>query len=186
MPPRAPNVLIGIGNLLRRDDGVGVIVAQHMARLPLPDHVEVIDAGTAGTELAALLEHRRLAVVVDAIDAGQPPGSVYRLDPDSLQPASHSGLSVHDLHFLHALAETRLLGTAPQRVVILAVQVADTATGIGLSPPVAHAANRVLALVAEELGLSPQHVQPPPARHPGLAPERRPAGAVFTEVIPWQ
>jgi hydrogenase maturation protease len=185
MPPRPPDILIGIGNLLRRDDGVGVLVAQHMARLPLPQHVEVIDAGTAGTELAALLEHRRLVIVVDAIDAGRPPGSIYRLDPESLQPASRSGLSVHDLHFLHALDETRLLGTAPQRVVILAVQVADTSTGIGLSPPVAHAANRVLALVAEELALSPQHIHPPPARSPGHSPERRPAGAVFTEVIPW-
>ena len=158
MTSRAPNILVGIGNLLRRDDGVGVIVAQRMSRLTLPDDVEVIDAGTAGTELGGLIERRRLVVVVDAIDAGEPPGSIYRLDPESVRPASCAGLSVHDLHFLHALDETRLLGSSPERVVILAIQVADKSAGIGLSEPVGRAAERVMALAAEELGFSVEHM----------------------------
>jgi hydrogenase maturation protease len=184
MTLRAPNILVGIGNLLRRDDGVGVIVAQQMSQLDLPDDVEVIDAGTAGTELAGLIERRRLVVVIDAIDAGEPPGSIFRLDPESVQPASRAGLSVHDLHFLHALDETRLLGSSPQRVVIFAVQVADKSTGIGLSEPVGRAARRLMALAAEELGLSIEHMHYTPGSD---ADEPSTADSVVAsrEVMPW-
>ena len=184
MTLRAPNIMVGIGNLLKRDDGVGVIVAQQMSQLDLPDDVEVIDAGTAGTELAGLIERRRLVVVIDAIDAGEPPGSIFRLDPESVQPASRAGLSVHDLHFLHALDETRLLGSSPQRVVIFAVQVADKSTGIGLSEPVGRAAERVMALAAEQLGLSIEHMQYTPGSDADEPSPARPVAA-SREVMPW-
>ena len=184
MGSRAPNILVGIGNLLRRDDGVGVVVAQQMSRRELPDDVEVIDAGTAGTELAGLIEHRRLVVVVDAIDAGEPPGSIFRLDPESVEPASCAGLSVHDLHFLHALDETRLLGSAPERVVIFAIQVADKSTGIGLSEPVGRAAERVMALAAEQLGFSIEHMQYTTGSDVDEPSTTEPLAA-SREVMPW-
>jgi hydrogenase maturation protease len=184
MTSRAPNILVGIGNLLRRDDGVGPIVAQRMSRLTLPDDVEVIDAGTAGTELASLIERRRLVVVVDAIDAGEPPGSIYRLAPESVQPASRAGLSVHDLHFLHALDETRLLGSSPRRVVIFAVQVADKSTGIGLSEPVGRAARQVMTLAAEELGFSIEDMHYAPGADTDEPSTADPAAA-SREVMPW-
>lgn len=153
MHTRSPKLFVGIGNILRGDDGVGVEVAARLAGLSPPADVEVYEAGTVGAELAVVLENRELVVVVDAIDAGQPPGAVFRLAPEALQPAARSGLSMHDLHLLHALEETRLLGTAPREVVILAVQVADVSLGIGLSPPVDAAVERVVALAAGELGV---------------------------------
>ena len=153
MQTRAPKLLIGIGNILRGDDGVGVEVVTRLARLSLPVDVEVYEAGTAGAELAAVLEDRELVVVVDAIDAGQPAGAVFRLAPETLQPAARGGLSMHDMHVLHALDETRLLGTAPREVAILAVQVANVALGIGLSPAVDAVVERVVELAARELGI---------------------------------
>jgi hydrogenase maturation protease len=158
MHTRAPKLVLGVGNLLRSDDGVGVAAVQQLATLPVPPDVEVFDAGTAGVGLTHVIEGRELVVAIDAIDAGAAPGTVYRLGPEQLRPAVSSGLSLHDLHLLHALDETRLLGTAPRTMVIIAVQVADTAAGIGLSDAVRTALPRVIALAAEELGIRIEHL----------------------------
>jgi hydrogenase maturation protease len=150
---RAPRLFLGVGNALRRDDGVGSRAAQIMADRPLPGDVEVFDAGTVGLDVAVLLERRERVVVADAIDAAADPGAIFRLFPEQLRPWSRSGLSLHDAHLLDALDETRLLGTAPERVVILAVQVGDISTGIGLTRPVEAALERLLRLAANELGI---------------------------------
>jgi hydrogenase maturation protease len=180
----APKLLMGIGNVLRGDDGVGVEVATRTARLPLPPDVEVCEAGTAGLELASILERRQKVVVVDAIDTGGPPGSIYRLMPEDVRPTAGAGLSVHDLHLLHALDETRLLGTAPKEVVILAVQVADVSTGIRLSAPVRAAVPRVIALAARELEVPLDEPRGTPARASGEPPEPDRASSATTEAMP--
>lgn len=152
-PHRAPKLLLGIGNVLYGDDGLGVRAAEVLASLSLPAEVEVVDAGTIGVELAYLIEHRELLVVVDAVDAGAEPGTILRSEPEELTPLVRTGLSVHDLHLLDAVAHTQALGTSPGRVIIYAVQAEDLSLGIGLSPPVERALPRVIDLVLAELGL---------------------------------
>ena len=174
---RAPDIVVGIGNVLRRDDGVGVEVAQRLAACPLPDHVEVCDGGTLGLDLACIIENRRRVVVVDAMDAGESPGTVFRLSPEQLSPISNVGLSVHDFHLLHALDETRLTGTEPEETIVIAVQVGDTSAGIGLSEPVRDAADRVVALVAKELGIPMNDARRAPAFADGYAPQAERADA---------
>ena len=163
---RAPVLLVGVGNLLRRDDGVGVYAARALAsRVARPEllaevqaevqaevEIEVVEAGTAGLTLAPLLERRARVVVVDAIEAGAEPGAVFCLPPEALEPASASGLSLHDVHLLHALAETELLERAPAEVVVFAVQVGDVSSGIGLSPAVERALPGLYARVTRALG----------------------------------
>ena len=146
-------MVVGIGNTLCRDDGVGVEVVRRLAELPLPEHVEAFDGGTSGLYLACVIENRRRVIVVDAIDAGEPPGTVFRLTPEQLRPASNAGLSVHDFHLLHALDETRLTGTEPEQTTVIAVQVADTSPGMELTAPVAEAVEQVIKLVARELDI---------------------------------
>lgn len=180
MTQRAPKLLIGIGNLLRGDDGVGVRAARLAAALPLPADVEVVDGGTVGLDAADLLERRERVVIVDAIDADATPGTIFRLKPEELYPACRGGISVHDFHVLDALEQTRLLGRAPHAVVVLAVQVADVSAGIGLSPPVAGALERVVRAALGELGAGRacahlSGVGPPADRTAGLA----------TETVPW-
>jgi hydrogenase maturation protease len=148
-----PKLFIGLGHVLRRDDGLGVRAAEVMASLSLPADVEVFDAGLGGWGLADVIERRDLVVVADAIDAGDEPGAIYRCPPDSLTPNVRGTLSLHDVHLLEALEKTRALGTAPQRVVILAVQIGDDSTGIGLTPAVERALDHVLVLGLRELGV---------------------------------
>ncbi|MBN2562138.1 MAG: hydrogenase maturation protease [Phycisphaerae bacterium] len=168
---RAPDIVVGIGNLLCGDDGVGVEVARRLAALPLPDHVEAYDGGTSGLDLACIVENRRRVVVVDAFDAGEPPGAVFRLSPERLRPISDAGLSVHDFHLLHALDETKLTGSEPEQTIVFAVQVADTSAGIGLSAPVHEAVERVIALVAQELDIHMDEARCSPGFAGGGAPQ---------------
>jgi len=153
MKARAPKLCVGVGNVLRRDDGVGVRAAEILAGMPLPPQVEVYEAGTAALGLTSVIEGREKVVGIDAMHAGARPGAVFRLTPAHLRACFHAGLSLHEVHFLDALEETLLLGTPPREVVILAVQVGDVSTGIGLSPAVERAVDRVVELALHELGL---------------------------------
>jgi len=159
---RAPKLFAGVGNVLRCDDGAGVCAARVLESLPLPPDVEVRELGTAGLAAAPLLEGRSLVVIADAVDLGAEPGTLFRLTPERIRPYAQTGLSLHEVHLLHALDETRLRGRAPGAVVILAVQVADVSLGVGLSPAVDRALDGLLRRAAAELGMA-------------LPPERWPA-----------
>ena len=153
MESKTPKLFVGVGNVLKRDDGVGVRAAEVMSSLPLSAEVEVYDAGSVGLEMADVLKGRELVVVVDAIQADVEPGAVFRFAADDLRPYMRTGLSLHDVHLLDALEETRLLGIGPERVVVFAVQVDDVSTGIGLSPAVEVGMEQALVLAIRELGL---------------------------------
>jgi hydrogenase maturation protease len=156
IPPvtqRASKLVVGVGQVLKHDDGVGVRAVEVLASLPLPPDVEVFDAGVGGWELADQFMGRELVIIIDAIDAGEEPGAVFRLGPDELRPQHVTGMSLHDLHLLDALEETRLLGAAPGRVVVFAIQEQDVSAGLGLTPAVEAALDRTLRLILRELEL---------------------------------
>jgi hydrogenase maturation protease len=149
---RAPKLFVGIGNVLRGDDGVGVRGAEIMEGLPLPPEVEVYEAGTALPSLARMLEDRELVVVLDAIDARAEPGTVFCIKPEQLERHMEP-ISLHELDLSHALDEARLLGRAPRKVMIVAVQVADVSPALKLSLPVKGALLRALGVAVHKLEL---------------------------------
>jgi hydrogenase maturation protease len=181
---RPSNLLLGVGNVLRRDDGVGVYVARWVSRLPLGGRLDVLDAGACGFDTAGELEGRERVVIVDAIDAGLAPGRVLVMGADELRPSIRTGVSLHDAHVLDALAELRLLGSVPARVRFVAVQVADVSPGLGLSAAVAAAVPRVVRVALSTLGLAGLVRQCAAA---GLSAPWTPCGAMGpgAEGVPW-
>lgn len=153
MEARAPKLFVGVGSVLCGDDGVGVRAAEIMRGLPHTPDVEVYEAGTALLELATVLEDRERVVIVDAIDAGAPPGEVFRLRPEQVRPQDTFPLSLHQLGLLHALDETYLRGRAPASVVIVAVQAGDLSVGTKLSPAVNASLPKILETAVHELEL---------------------------------
>ena len=100
MPPR---ILIAcLGNIFMGDDGFGFEVARRLAECPLPDGVRVVDFGIRSLDLTfALLDDDEIAILVDAVPRGEPPGTLYLIeaesdDPDKLDPASLF-VDAHDL-----------------------------------------------------------------------------------------
>ncbi|MBN1442418.1 MAG: HyaD/HybD family hydrogenase maturation endopeptidase [Planctomycetes bacterium] len=149
---RTRKLILGIGNILLRDEGVGVRVIEALRRRsPVPD-VELVDGGTAGFDLVDAIAGREKIVVVDAMDMDEEPGSVRRLDPSELEPGGDRPLSLHEFGLLDTLHLAGRLGCSPAEVVIFGVQPADLSTGLELSPQVAAAVERVSSMVISEIG----------------------------------
>jgi hydrogenase maturation protease len=145
-------VVLGVGNTLMQDDGVGVAVVRALGDFyDLPPQVRLIDGGVAG--LACLQEITAAAhlVIVDAVRGNKAPGALFRLRPHELRSRRGPTMSAHEIGLVEVLGMAKLVGKAP-RTVILGVQpcVAD-APGMDLTPPVRQAVPAIVHAVVAEL-----------------------------------
>jgi hydrogenase maturation protease len=143
-------VIIGIGNLILQDEGVGVHAVRELGKHALPPHVEVIDGGTATMELLPVIREAERIIVIDALRGGEEPGTIYRLSPEDLMIDPESPLSLHQVGLLEVLGMARQLGGNPA-VVIIGVEPKEVAWGLELTPAVAAKLPQVIDAVWEEL-----------------------------------
>ncbi|MEJ2290099.1 MAG: hydrogenase maturation protease [Deinococcales bacterium] len=152
-------VVAGLGNDLRRDDGVGPAVMLRVARSAGPGVTVVVNAG----EPADLLEawrHADVAIVVDAMDAGLEPGATRRIEAGATDgqgaladAAPFPGSASSHLLPLSSVVElARALDAMPGRLLIFGVQGAAFGYGEGLTPEVERAVERVAAEILDEVG----------------------------------
>ncbi len=152
----AATLVLGMGNPILSDDGVGLLVAERLAEAPLPDGVEVLQSEVAGLRLLELVRGFTRVIIVDALkspaEAGREPGEVVRYESRDFKGGHRYG-SAHSIGLDTALELGHTLGyEMPEDVTVFAIEAADVETfGEDLSPPVAAAAERVLALVRAEL-----------------------------------
>ena len=150
--PHVKSVLIlGIGNILLRDEGVGVRVIEALQGVEWPNHVEVLDGGTGGANLVDLMADRHKLIVIDAVDAQLPPGTVVRLEGDELLPEPHAALSLHQLALVDSLAMATMLGCAPREVIVVGIQPGQIRPGLHLSPEVECAIPNAIDVVRQEV-----------------------------------
>jgi len=143
--------VIGVGNPLRGDDGVGVAVAGRLAGERMPPGVEVVDGGTGGLTLLGLMEGASRVVLVDAADLGRPPGSILRVADADLALGEPGGCApLHGVGVADALALGAELGTLPPLVLLL-VQVGDVEPRMGLSPALAEVLDDLVQRVRDEV-----------------------------------
>lgn len=143
--------IIGVGNPLMGDDGIGIAAAERLAALSLPDGVEVVDGGTGGLTLLSLMEAAATVILVDAVAMGREPGTIVRVTPEEVvMPKGEGALSLHETGLAQVLALGRELGTLPA-VIVYGVQPHSVERRIGLSPPVARALGPLLEQVLAEL-----------------------------------
>ncbi len=154
--PRANVVVIGLGNRCLCDEGVGSRVVCAVAK-KAPPGVEVVDAGLPGPGLIHLLEGREKAILVDAVDAGGRPGTVYRFGPEdaaSAQPDRPCSLHQGDVLQYIELAEA--LGMNAREIVVVGVQPERFSPGEKLSPAVEAAVVEAAELALAETDLTRQ------------------------------
>jgi hydrogenase maturation protease len=150
----APTLVLGIGNILMADDGVGPRVVEELEKLKesaLPASVDLIEGGTSGLALVDWLEGRTKLIVIDAILEGGEPGSIHRMVPDDLDEGSSAAVSLHDFGLPDALRMARQLGFAPAQVIIFGIVAKEILPRMELSPEVARAVPEAVKLVLEEL-----------------------------------
>lgn len=138
--PDAPRILVaGIGNVFFGDDGFGVAVAQRLAASALPPGVEAVDYGIRGMDLAYALRDYDVAILVDAVPRGGPPGTVYVIEPDT--GIAETGPDAHAMDPVKVLALARGLGDPLPRVLVVGCEPAHVPDADGdlsaeLSEPV--------------------------------------------------
>lgn len=140
--------VLGIGNLLLRDEGVGVHLVRALQRRPLPEGVEVLDGGTS-PEAAFLAVGFDKLIIVDAALGGGPPGTVYRLALEEIELDRGLPLSGHELDLFQCL---RALGpeARPKEVVVIGIEPNEIGSGLDLSPELEARLGEVCCLVLRE------------------------------------
>ena len=124
--PSAGTRVIGLGNPMRGDDGVGVRVTRTLIAENLPDNVQVVDGGTRGLGLVSLMEGWQRVILVDAADVGQAPGRFVRFTPQEARLLGEDQhLSAHEAGLRDALLLADALNLLPEEVIIYGVQPAS-------------------------------------------------------------
>ena len=151
-------LVLGLGNPLRGDDGIGPRVVTELHRRGLPEGVTALDFGTGGLDLLNVWQGWPRVIVVDAADVGRlhgeetVPGQIVRFTPDEVRfLVAPDGFSLHDAGLAEALALGEALGQDLPELVILSVQPARIGWGEGLSPPVEAALPALLDAVMKEI-----------------------------------
>lgn len=146
-------VVLGVGNLLMSDEGVGVHTIMALEEgYDFPEGVRCVDGGTSTQELLGDLEDLDHLFVIDAVTSGSAPASMIRLEGDAVPHAFTTKFSPHQVGIADLLAMLTFTGHAPKRVVVLGVEPAVLELGMELSPKVAARVPELCAQVLAELG----------------------------------
>lgn len=157
MSPSSCALVLGIGNILLRDEGVGVVVVRRIeaARAAgdavVPWDCRVVDGGTLGLDLLPMIGDADQVVMVDAVNLGLAPGSVAILRDDTVQAALSGHVSPHQIGVADLVAAARLMGTMPPRLTLVGIQPGEIAIGLELTEPVAAAVDVAVEAVRREL-----------------------------------
>jgi hydrogenase maturation protease len=145
-------LVLGIGNLVMSDDGIGVRVVQALAeRYRFPARVTVLDGGTLGLDLLPRLEGVARLLVVDAVETGRMPGTLVRLAGEDVPIVLETKVSPHQMGLKDLLAVAMLQGFAPQEMVLWGVQPERIEMSLELSPVVAAQLDPLVEKVLAEL-----------------------------------
>lgn len=143
--------VLGIGNALLRDEGIGCHVAQALEEIPLPN-VKIMDGGTC-PDLLQFLEDTDKLIIVDAVKGGGPPGQIYRFHLEDITLEQKPFLSLHDvglldnlmlMKFWHSVDETVVIGVEPNQV----------DWGLELSPELQGKMPQIIDTILSELNTS--------------------------------
>ena len=146
-------LILGVGNLLMSDEGVGVHVIQKLAAdYQLPEEVQVLDGGTLGMDLLYYLEGVENLLLIDAVEARKEPGTLIRLEGDEVPAFLSIKISPHQLGVPDMLAAAKLKGNCyPQRIVLWGVQPECLELGLDLSPKVESQVETIIQNILDQL-----------------------------------
>jgi hydrogenase maturation protease len=145
-------LIVGIGNLLLTDEGVGVHVIRELSKKDLPEGVELADLGTATFELVRWTDGKDKVIIVDAIVSDELPGTIYKLTPDDLKSGKRKLLtSLHQFGVVEALDSAAQTGNKPE-VVIFGITPKDyQSPGTELTPELKGSIQKIVEAILQEI-----------------------------------
>lgn len=138
-------VIIGCGNILRKDDGAGPILIRKLWDLGVPSYVRLADGGTAGMDVVFQIGDAKHLIIVDACTLGGKPGTVYEVPGEEVETIPLENINLHDFRWDHAIAMGKWLlkNDFPEKVTVYLIEASDLSYGMGLSPIVKESVNNL-------------------------------------------
>ena len=129
--------VLGIGNILLSDEGIGVRVVEAIKdRYELPESVEIIDGGTMGLDLLPFIEGKDKVLIIDAVNIEKPPGTMVTIEGDEIPKFLSMKMSVHQIGLPDMLSAAKLMGIMPEEIYLIGIQPKNLGTGLLLSDDV--------------------------------------------------
>ena len=144
-------VVIGVGNLLLKDEGIGLHTVKSLQETNLPRDVEIIDGGTA-PDLLAYTEAGDKLIIIDAAKAGGEPGTIYRFTPRDLSEKEGILVSAHELGVEQNLKLMSLMKNEPAEIVIIGIEPKEIGWGTELSAELQQKMPDIVRAVMKEIG----------------------------------
>ncbi|MBM4422454.1 MAG: HyaD/HybD family hydrogenase maturation endopeptidase [Chloroflexi bacterium] len=150
--PHAKTLVLGVGNMLMADEGVGVAVVKRLiAQYHVPEEVLILDGGTLGLDLLYYLEGVENLLIVDAVQADIAPGELLRLEGDDVPSFLSMKISPHQIGVPDMLFAAKFKGVYPRNIVLWGVRPELLDIGLELSPVVARQVGTLVGNVVEQL-----------------------------------
>ncbi len=144
-------VILGIGNVLLTDEGIGVHVANELMKMELPENVSVVEGGTDGFRLLNVITEADSLIVIDAVKGGGEPGSIYRFNINDVRNVpSGFKTSVHQIGILEVIDLSSLIGKTPHTTII-GIEPKSLEMNLELSPEIKEKVPKIIELVLEEI-----------------------------------
>ncbi len=144
-------VVLGVGNLLLTDEGVGVHLIQKLREMQLGEGIELVDGGTSLLDFIPQAEDVSKLIIVDAIKLGGKPGTTYKICvDDSLLKGAKGMISLHQLGVVETLAIAQKMGKLPPTIII-GIEPKEISYGLELSPEVERETGKMVNLILEEV-----------------------------------
>ena len=165
MPGRNRLAVLGVGNVLCMDDGLGPAAVDMLTRdYTIPDGVVILDGGTLGLSLLPIIEDSDQVLIIDAVRMDAPPGTLVFLEGKDVLPAVRLRLSVHQVGVADLLDAAKIRGRLPSNLVLLGIVPSSIELGYELSAPVRNSMPALVDAVVDQvrwLGfeLEPKHAE---------------------------
>jgi len=142
--------VVGMGNMLLKDEGIGVHIAHALQQIDVPHDIKIIDGGTS-PDLPYHLEDVDKLIIIDAVKAGSKPGTIYRFHPHDLNIESEGAISVHELSLEQSLKMMNLMGSEPKEIVIIGIEPKEIDWGTELSAELQQKIPEIINVVLNEI-----------------------------------
>jgi hydrogenase maturation protease len=153
-PEETPSriVVIGVGNLLLKDEGIGIHTLRALQEINLPPDIKLIDGGTS-PDLIAYTRAGDKMIIIDAAKAGGEAGAIYRFKPEDLAAGKGTFTSAHEMGVVENLKLMALTGNEPREIVIIGIEPKDIDWGTELSPEIQAKLPEIIKVILGEMGL---------------------------------
>jgi len=146
--------IVGCGNLLRSDDGVGPLLIRKLWDLGVPPGIRLADGGTAGMDVVFQIGDAEEVIIIDACQTGAEPGTIYEVPGEEVETPPPAGINLHSFRWDHAISVGRWLlkDRFPKKVTVFLIEAENLEPGFGLSPTVEAAMERLAKELIRRLG----------------------------------